>query len=363
MCAIYFRGPTRAVRWADIVPSPAPPVPPVRWGTWARASVVRATAVGAHAAQAVRFVAMLPTLPNSSHGAADVTVLAPTSAWSGTCLVDTRCVVLRNIVGAADAPLGVAHTRGGRPTRRGVPSVWDAAAARRPAAGAAPSEARRRADALRRGWDTSRMPGDLRMVVGRALYAFALRLPAPVITRSQRLVCQPPEVFAFDRARKIRCGSGLLWRLLRRPPGLVVLEGTGLSGGIPLIAARAVGRVRYLVSSGHAVGVVCTQADDAGLIVGPMPLGREDQHVDAGGPTSGDAQAGHGRATRGRGGSRRRRRPATPRCIRRHAGHAVPARRAPPPGRGPHRRPPSRGDEASPAFPPRHRPPRPPRRS
>ena len=62
------------------------------------------------------------------------------------------------------------------------------------------------------------------------------------------------EVFPFDRGRKFR----MFWRLVRtirrRRPDFVVMEGTGLAGGLALIAARVLFGRRYIVSSGDAVG-------------------------------------------------------------------------------------------------------------
>ena len=62
------------------------------------------------------------------------------------------------------------------------------------------------------------------------------------------------ELFPFDRARKVRMFWGLLLKMWRIRPDLVVMEGTGLAGGAVLILSRAVFGQRYLVSSGDAVG-------------------------------------------------------------------------------------------------------------
>ncbi|HKZ14506.1 MAG TPA: glycosyltransferase family 4 protein [Solirubrobacterales bacterium] len=63
-----------------------------------------------------------------------------------------------------------------------------------------------------------------------------------------------PEPLPFDRGRRLRSAAGLLGRLLRRRPDLVVMEGTGVGGGLALIAARLLAGVPYVVSSGDAVG-------------------------------------------------------------------------------------------------------------
>jgi glycosyl transferase family 1 len=62
-----------------------------------------------------------------------------------------------------------------------------------------------------------------------------------------------PELISFDRSRKIASG----WRLLRRlrdgRPDLVVMEGTGVAGGLPVIATSLTRGVPYVVSSGDAI--------------------------------------------------------------------------------------------------------------
>lgn len=60
--------------------------------------------------------------------------------------------------------------------------------------------------------------------------------------------------FPFDRSRKARMFFGLLGEIRRRRPALVVMEGTGIAGGLALIIGRLVLGCRYVVSSGDAVG-------------------------------------------------------------------------------------------------------------
>jgi hypothetical protein len=62
------------------------------------------------------------------------------------------------------------------------------------------------------------------------------------------------ETIPFDRGRKVGSALAMLRTLLRRRPDLVVMEGTGLAGGLSLIAARILAGVPYIVSSGDAVG-------------------------------------------------------------------------------------------------------------
>ncbi len=54
-----------------------------------------------------------------------------------------------------------------------------------------------------------------------------------------------------DRLRQVASIAG---QLVRARPDLVVMEGTGVAGGIALLLARVWGRVPYVVSTGDAVG-------------------------------------------------------------------------------------------------------------
>jgi glycosyl transferase family 1 len=58
------------------------------------------------------------------------------------------------------------------------------------------------------------------------------------------------EPLPFDRARKLRSGVALLRRLRRERPDVVVMEGTGIAGGLAVLGAG----VPFIVSSGDAVG-------------------------------------------------------------------------------------------------------------
>lgn len=62
------------------------------------------------------------------------------------------------------------------------------------------------------------------------------------------------ELLPFDRGHKARSALLLLATLVRRRPRLVVMEGTGVAGGLALILARLLAGVPYVVSSGDAVG-------------------------------------------------------------------------------------------------------------
>jgi Glycosyl transferases group 1 len=63
-----------------------------------------------------------------------------------------------------------------------------------------------------------------------------------------------PELLPFERGSKVRSALRLLATLVRRRPQLVVMEGTGLAGGLALILTRLFAGVPYVVSSGDAVG-------------------------------------------------------------------------------------------------------------
>jgi hypothetical protein len=72
--------------------------------------------------------------------------------------------------------------------------------------------------------------------------------------RISTLLGPDAEVLPFDRGRKGRSAWRLLRRLTADRPDLVVMEGTGLAGGVAVIAARLLAGVPYVVSSGDAVG-------------------------------------------------------------------------------------------------------------
>jgi hypothetical protein len=63
-----------------------------------------------------------------------------------------------------------------------------------------------------------------------------------------------PTLYPFDRGERLRSALRLIARLRRERPDLVVMEGTGVGGGLALLAARAFVGTRYVVSTGDAVG-------------------------------------------------------------------------------------------------------------
>jgi glycosyltransferase involved in cell wall biosynthesis len=63
-----------------------------------------------------------------------------------------------------------------------------------------------------------------------------------------------PETYAFDYDRKISSAVGLLKTVLARRPSLIVMEGTGIAGGVAVMAIDAVLGIPFVVCSGDAVG-------------------------------------------------------------------------------------------------------------
>lgn len=62
------------------------------------------------------------------------------------------------------------------------------------------------------------------------------------------------EFYPFDRTAKIRCFCELLGRFRRNSRALGIMEGTGVAGGAALILAHFVFGLKYVVSTGDAVG-------------------------------------------------------------------------------------------------------------
>jgi hypothetical protein len=62
-----------------------------------------------------------------------------------------------------------------------------------------------------------------------------------------------PRVFAFRKEAKFASAVRLVAHAWRSRPDVIVMEGTGVAGGIALLVLRAAGRTRYVVSSGDAV--------------------------------------------------------------------------------------------------------------
>jgi hypothetical protein len=90
----------------------------------------------------------------------------------------------------------------------------------------------------------------------RAIWCLATQGTDSGDERRIRTLLEPlnAHVCSFERAAKRRSGWRLFRALLRRKPSLVVMEGTGIAGGVALMAARVLGGVPYVISSGDAVG-------------------------------------------------------------------------------------------------------------
>ncbi len=61
------------------------------------------------------------------------------------------------------------------------------------------------------------------------------------------------EFFPFVQEKKFESGWRLFWKIWKEKPDLVVLEGTGLAGGLALLAVRFLRKIPYILSSGDAV--------------------------------------------------------------------------------------------------------------
>jgi hypothetical protein len=90
----------------------------------------------------------------------------------------------------------------------------------------------------------------------RRIVCFATQGHEHIEGQRIRALLEPlgPEPFPFDRAHKLRSTLGLLRLARRERPALFVMEGTGMAGGIPLMLARRLFGVRYVVCIGDAVG-------------------------------------------------------------------------------------------------------------
>src|SRR5437762_2099155 len=71
---------------------------------------------------------------------------------------------------------------------------------------------------------------------------------------SYQLAPLRPDVFPFDHDRKLRSALALANTLRSQRPSLVVMEGTGLAGGIPVLAFNRLLGIPFVVCSGDAVG-------------------------------------------------------------------------------------------------------------
>ncbi len=63
-----------------------------------------------------------------------------------------------------------------------------------------------------------------------------------------------PTRLRFDRSHKAQSCAAVLGDILRARPDVVVMEGTGVAGGAAVLAARVIGGIPFVFSSGDAVG-------------------------------------------------------------------------------------------------------------
>jgi hypothetical protein len=104
-----------------------------------------------------------------------------------------------------------------------------------------------------------------RHTTGRRIVAFAAQGSGgdDEMRLRQLLAEWNPDVLDFRRERRWRSSWRVLRELYRRKPDLVVMEGTGIGGGLAVLCARTAG-VRYVISSGDAV------APFIGMKYGPL---------------------------------------------------------------------------------------------
>jgi glycosyltransferase involved in cell wall biosynthesis len=90
----------------------------------------------------------------------------------------------------------------------------------------------------------------------RPVLCFATQGPDHLDAERLRYLLAPlsPTEFRFDHDRKLASALSLARTVRSQRPRLIVMEGTGLGGGLVLIALRGLCGIRYVVSSGDAVG-------------------------------------------------------------------------------------------------------------
>jgi glycosyltransferase involved in cell wall biosynthesis len=96
---------------------------------------------------------------------------------------------------------------------------------------------------------------DARERGARILY-FATQGAEHLDAERLRYLLEPlePVSFAFDRAGKLRSAVRLIREARARRPRLIVMEGTGLAGGLAVLWLSFAARIPFVLSSGDAVG-------------------------------------------------------------------------------------------------------------
>jgi Glycosyl transferases group 1 len=90
---------------------------------------------------------------------------------------------------------------------------------------------------------------------GRPILCFATQGDEHLDGERVRELLAPlePEVYRFDHAHRLRSAIGLMRAARRRRPRLIVMEGTGVAGGVAVMLLEATLGVPFIVSSGDAV--------------------------------------------------------------------------------------------------------------
>jgi glycosyltransferase involved in cell wall biosynthesis len=90
----------------------------------------------------------------------------------------------------------------------------------------------------------------------RRILCFATQGDEHLDAERLRYLLEPlrPQVYPFDHARRIHSALGLMKAIRARRPSLVVMEGTGIAGGVALLVMNALLGVPFVLCSGDAVG-------------------------------------------------------------------------------------------------------------
>jgi glycosyltransferase involved in cell wall biosynthesis len=90
----------------------------------------------------------------------------------------------------------------------------------------------------------------------RRILCFATQGEAHLDFERLRYLLEPlgAEPYAFDHDNKLRSAVGLIKMARTRRPSLMVMEGTGIAGGVALLAIEVLLGIPFVVSSGDAVG-------------------------------------------------------------------------------------------------------------
>ncbi len=112
----------------------------------------------------------------------------------------------------------------------------------------------------------------MREAQSRRILCFATQGDDHLDAERIRYLLEPlrPDGYAFDHDRRIRSAAGLVREVFARRPSLIVMEGTGLAGGVTLLAINVALRVPFVVSSGDAVGPYLGLRSRLGGLIGGL---------------------------------------------------------------------------------------------